>query len=446
MSEGMHKVWLIAKRDYLASIRTKAFLFGLLVAPLLFGGGFIGLAVMKERPDIRERRIAVIDHTGVAGAAVIDAALTSNERDLFDKITGRQVKPRCRFESVVPDDRDPVAQRLALSDRIRQGTLFAFVEIRADALTPRKASSRGDDDGSIDWFANEGSMAETRRWFSGPLNDGLRRVRLSKLGLDPGHFDDALRSESMQSMNLIFRDEKTGQIRETGKKRDMEAFGVSLCVTMLLVMIVMFTSGPMLPAIAEDKMQRVFEMLLASATPLELITGKVLAAVGRSLTSSVVYIAGGILLLNSLAMIGLAPIALLPWFMLYLVAEVTMLCALGTALGAACGSPHDAQSLGVVLLAPVMIPLFFLAPIFQQPDGPMASAMSLFPLFTPVLMLLRQSLPGGVPWWQPWVGLVGVLGATVLICWIAARIFRIGILLQGKPPNIADLMRWAVKG
>jgi len=100
----------------------------------------------------------------------------------------------------------------------------------------------------------------------------------------------------------------------------------------------------------------------------------------------------------------------------------------------------------VVLLAPVMIPLFFLAPIFQQPDGPMASSMSLFPLFTPVLMLLRQSLPGGVPWWQPWVGLVGVVGATVLICWIAARIFRIGILLQGKPPNLADLMRWAVKG
>jgi len=447
MSEGMHKVWLIARRDYLASIRTKTFLFGLLVAPLLFGGGFIGLAVMKERPDIRERRIAVIDHTGVAGKAVIDAALTSNQRDLFDKTTGRQVKPLCRFESVAPDDRDPVAQRLALSDRIRQGTLFAFVEIRADALTPRKASRRGDDDSSsIDWFANEGSMAETRRWFSGPLNDGLRRVRLSKLGLDASHFDDVLRFESMQNMNLISRDEKTGQVRETGKKRDMEAFGVSLCVTMLLVTIVMFTSGPMLPAIAEDKMQRVFEMLLASATPFELITGKVLAAVGRSLTSSVVYIAGGILLLNSLAMIGLAPIALLPWFMIYLVAEVTMLCALASALGAACGSPQDAQSLGVVLLAPVMIPLFFLAPIFQQPDGPMASAMSLFPLFTPVLMLLRQSLPGGVPWWQPWVGLAGVVAATVLICWIAARIFRIGILLQGKPPNIADLMRWAVKG
>ena len=135
------------------------------------------------------------------------------------------------------------------------------------------------------------------------------------------------RSVSVQGMNLISRDEKTGRIREAGKKRDMEAFGVSFSVTMLLVMIVMMTSGPMLPAIAEDKMQRVFEMLLASATPFELIAGKVLAALGRSLTSAVVYIAGAILLLNSLAMMGMAPIELLPWFVIYLITEVVTLGA-----------------------------------------------------------------------------------------------------------------------
>jgi ABC-2 type transport system permease protein len=187
-------------------------------------------------------------------------------------------------------------------------------------------------------------------------------------------------------------------------------------------------------------------MLLASATPFELVAGKVLAALGRSLTSAVVYIAGAIILLNSLAMIGLAPLELLPWFLIYLIAEVTMLCALATGLGAACGSPQDAQSLGVVLLAPVLIPLFFLMPAIQQPNGPMATGMSLFPLFSPVLMLLRQAMPGGVPWWQPWVGLTGALAATVAICWIAARIFRIGVLLQGKPPNVRELMRWAVRG
>ena len=93
-----------------------------------------------------------------------------------------------------------------------------------------------------------------------------------------------------------------------------------------------------------------------------------------------------------------------------------------------------------------MIPLFLLAPMIQQPESPMSITMSLFPLFSPVLMLMRQALPGGVPWWQPWFGLTGTLAATAAICWRAARIFRIGILLQGKPPNMRELARWAVRG
>lgn len=442
----MNKILLIAKRDYLASIRTKAFLFGLVVAPLLFGGGFIGVAVVKGRPDIRDRTIAVIDHTGVAAQAVIEAAQEKNNRDLVDRETGRQTMPRYRFENV-PPEQDATIQRLAMSDRIRRGNLFAFVEIRADAFKPpRKNTIRDGGDPAVTWYANEGGISEARRWFSGVLNDGLRRVRLAKLGIDPGHFDEILDTVSLQNMNLLTRDKKTGQIREAGKKGDMESFAISFSVSMLLVMIVLVTSGPMLPAIAEDKMQRVFEMLLASATPFELIAGKVIAALGRSLTSSVVYIVGAILLLNSMAMIGLAPLQLLPWFLIYLVTEVTMLCAFASALGAACGSPQDAQSLGVVLVAPVMIPLFLLAPVMQQSNGPIATAVSFFPLFTPIMMLMRQTMPGGVPWWQPWVGLAGVLAATVAMSWIAARIFRVGILLQGKPPNLAELARWAMRG
>src|ERR1017187_1786976 len=90
-------------------------------------------------------------------------------------------------------------------------------------------------------------------------------------------------------------------------------------------------------------MQRVFEMLVASATPFELIMGKVVAAVGLSLTSSGVYVAGGLFVLQALAMMGLAPLGLLPWFVVYVAAEVMVLCALASALGASCASPSDAQ-------------------------------------------------------------------------------------------------------
>jgi ABC-2 type transport system permease protein len=174
--------------------------------------------------------------------------------------------------------------------------------------------------------------------------------------------------------------------------------------------------------------------------------GKVLAALGTSLTSSTFYIIGGLLVLAGMAMFGIAPLHLLPWFFVYLIADVLMLAALGVALGSACSTPQDAQHLAFLLILPIMIPIFVLTPIMAQPNGALAVAMSFIPPFTPVLMLLRQALPGGVPWWQPWLGLLGVAAYAVAGIWAAARIFRIGILSQGKTPKLGELAQWVVHG
>jgi len=187
-------------------------------------------------------------------------------------------------------------------------------------------------------------------------------------------------------------------------------------------------------------------MLLGLATPFELMMGKVLGALGVSLTSSAFYIIGGTLALQGLGMAGVVPYAVFPWFYIYLIADVTFLCSLAAAMGAGCNSPQDAQQLAILLLSPVMIPYFLFTFVMQQPNAAISTALSLFPPFTPMLMLLRQAMPGGVPAWQPWVGLAGVLTLTLVMVWAAARIFRIAILMQGKTAKIADLVRWAVRG
>jgi ABC-2 type transport system permease protein len=147
-----------------------------------------------------------------------------------------------------------------------------------------------------------------------------------------------------------------------------------------------------------------------------------------------------------MAMMGAAPLHLLPWFVLYVVAEVTMLASFAAALGAACNSPQDAQNLAVVLMVPIMLPFFVMMPVMANPNSALATAMSLFPPLTPMLMLLRQTMPVGVPAWQPWVGLVGILLWTAGGTWVAARIFRVGILMQGQPPKLAEIVRWAWAG
>ena len=191
-------------------------------------------------------------------------------------------------------------------------------------------------------------------------------------------------------------------------------------------------------------MQRVFEMLLSSATPFQLMAGKILSAILVSLTSAAFYVIAAVFVLASMAELGLAPFELLPWFLIYMVVEITMLSAFATAIGTACGSPQDARNLQIVVMLPVMIPVFLMVPILQQPNSTVATMASFFPPFTPLLMLMRQASVGGVPAWQPYVGVTGVLLTTVIIAWISSRIFRVAILSQGKTPSVAELFRWGM--
>jgi len=444
----MRKILLVAKRDYLAAIRSKPFLLGLVVTPILAGSGFLGIGIMKAKPDTAERRLAIVDRTGVAAATIIEATEEKNTKDLFDKKTGRQVTPRYAFEIVAPDNADPNAQRLALSERVRRRELFAFLEVGRDAVHPPRSedSDKVPEASRVNYYSNTSGIDETRQWITSAVSDGLRRVRMAELGVDKSRFSEVLSSATLQPMELLVRDPKSGQIEEPHKRNEIAGFIIPFVLVLLLMMMVLVSSGPMLGAVAEDKMQRVYEMLLASATPFELIMGKVVGAVWLSVTSSVLYLAGGLLVLEALAMIGLAPVGLFGWFAVYLVADVMVLCAFASALGAACSSPNDAQHLAIFLMAPVLIPMLVVTPVMRAPNGIVATVLSLVPPFTPLLMLMRQAMPGGVPAWQPWAGLVGVMGWTVLVAWAAARIFRIGILMQGKTATVGELFRWALRG
>ena len=425
----LHRILLIAKRDYIATVLTKTFLLGLLVAPLLFGGSILGSSLFKMLQKNEARHVVIVDHTDANVASNIIATAESKKPN--NEIDNPFLSTY-KFTKVPAEDQNPAAQQLALSDRVRSGELFGFLDINKL--------------GKSTLHTNSGGTGPTQVWMTGLINTGLHWARLVKVGIDPQQAKELLLPVTLEMRGLTSKNLRTGQI-EVGKKRNpLENLAVPLVLVILMMMIVLMGSAPMLTAVAEDKTQRVFEMMLASTTSFEIIMGKVIASVGCSLTGSVVYILSVIFALQSMAMIGLAPLELLPWFFVYLVCEVTMLSALGAALGSACSNPRDAQQLNMLIMLPVMIPLMFFITIMEQPNGVFATAMSLFPPFTPIIMMMRQAMPGGVPAWQPWVALAGMLIWTLITAWTASRIFRVGLLMQGKPPKIADLARWAARG
>jgi len=115
-------------------------------------------------------------------------------------------------------------------------------------------------------------------------------------------------------------------------------------------------------------------------------------------------------------------------------------------LGAACNNAKDAQTLAWPAMLPLMLAWFVVMPVLKEPTTSFATVFSLIPPCTPMLMMLRIGSPVGIPMWQPWLALVLLFLYTLFSIWVGGRIFRVGILIQGKPPKFRNLIRWAIKG
>jgi len=438
----MHKILRLAKREYLAAVRTKGFIIGILLAPVLMGGSGIGMALLKDRVDTTDKRVALVDRSGIIAEVLVEAANARNAREVYDETSGKKVKPAYLFEVVEPDTEDPAAQRLALSDRVRDGRLHAFVEIGADIVHPSDdlEASR------IAYHAKNAVMDDLRRWIAWPINNHLRKARLADAGIGESDVRDLFHWVSVEGLGLISVDVETGRVKDAQRSSEGEAVGVPIVLLMLMFLMVMMGAVPLLQSVMEEKSQRIAEVLLGSIRPFQFMVGKVLGGIGVSLTGSSVYVIGGSLVLTRMGLAEYIPYRLLPWFFGYMVLAIVMLGAMLAALGSACNDAKDAQSLTMPAMLPMMVPMFVLMPVLKEPLSSFATGLSLFPLFTPTLMLLRLSTPTGVPAWQPWAGLVGVLAFTVLSVWAGGRIFRVGILMQGTPPKLTRILRWALRG
>jgi ABC-2 type transport system permease protein len=207
--------------------------------------------------------------------------------------------------------------------------------------------------------------------------------------------------------------------------------------------IAVMTSGQhLLNAIIEEKMSRISEVLLGSVTPFQLLLGKLIGVSAVSALLVLLYCAGGVWAVLSSGRWDLLNVPLMAWFVVFLICAVLMFGSMFLALGSACTSINDAQSLLQPAMTLLLLAYFGSFVAIRAPDSPLAIGMSFFPTMTPFAMMLRVAVPPGVPLWQVVLAVVELAAATVLFVWAAGRIFRIGILMQGKAPNLPELLRW----
>lgn len=439
----MRKTIVVAVREYQAAVRTKAFLITLLAMPIIMGGSIGAQVALKDQVDIRDRKVAVVDLSGTMYSAIETAASQRNVTGIYrgEGEERRQTKPKFIPTQITPNSANLDEVRFNLSERVRSKEFFAFLIIQGDpkVVAPNEGGLE------LTYYSNTPTFTDLIRWLTIACNVELKHIRFANVGIDRELVEAAMQPVGVQDLLLVSRDE-SGQITKAEASNKGVNIGVPIGMMFLMFMVVMVGASPLVQSVLEEKMQRIAEVLLGSVPPFQLMMGKLLGTVGVSLTISTFYLVGAYVALSYAGQSDAFPTGLVWWFMLYQGLAVLMYGSMFIAVGAAVSDMKESQSLMMPVMIFVMAPIFLWANVLKAPTAPFAVAVSLFPPATPMLMLLRQAIPPGVPAWQPGLGIVGVIITTTIFVFAAGRIFRVGILMQGKGAKFGEMIRWAMRG
>lgn len=472
----MYKIWLIAKREYIAAVWTKAFIIGLLLMPVLMGGSILFEVLMKGVGSDKEKKYAVIDRTGGELFSILQAAAEKrNTQDIIDPDTKEQTESKFVLERIEPSANTPEAmlkQRYEQSERVRKREIKGVVEIGVDVLKDpplpdvkaaqklEKSMGRGGlsgptglaelfPDANVIRFHTDNALStDFPGWIQKELNRAILQRRVLGGSLSPEKTAEVLRKG--QPTPLIRRElAKLGPDGQPVDGKEINiflSFMVPFGIVMLMFMMIMTGASPLLSSVIEEKMQRIAEVLLSSVTPFQLMMGKLVGMAGVALTLSAVYLGGTWFAAWWYGFTDVVRPELIAWFLAYTVLAVFMFGAVFIAIGAACSDMKEAQGMMGPVMVLLCVPLFVMTRVIQEPDSGLALGMSLVPFGTPMLMTARQALLPNIPAWQPVVGMVIVVLTTIAFVYAASRIFRVGILMQGKGADVKTMFRWIFRG
>lgn len=405
----MHNVWLIARREYLERIKTKAFLIATLLIPVLLGAVGFGSGFLAQRTKA-SAHIAILSSDPVFANDLKQQLEQGKDSDMRVDLEPRNNATLARLNAELKDSKVTLAGYLQVIPPTKPGERPRFL------YRGRSASDIG-----TDTVLKQGIKAV------------LTRERLTGRGMTLADIDALLAPVEIENP-------------ETGDTTT--AFFGAYILFILMYMVIMLYSMNTARSIIEEKSSRIFEVLLSTIKADELLAGKIIGvgAVGVTQTSIWMSAAGllGVYFAGSLSGSGGHSIITVPqmlFFVLYFVFAFLLYSSIAAGLGATTNSEQELQQLNMFLVLPLFCCMVSLLTVIKSPDSTFARVMSLVPFFSPLLMNLRISI--GSP--QPWEIVLSfvLMGITIAgILWVSSRIYRVGILMYGKKPNLPEILRW----
>jgi ABC-2 type transport system permease protein len=427
------RVLTVARREFLARVRSRWFLFSTLVVPLLFVGAMILPAVLVDRSTSEPRPLLIVDETAERLSDRLIPLLEEVE------VPARRLPVRPGTQGSRATDLDSLRNRILEEEGAVGGE-------RAAAwlyLPPGLLES-----GRVTLVEDRETGPLLQRNVSRALREVVTTERLKRAGLTGEAIDDVLRPTSVELEPLRAEDGPAGLRQALGF-----VFAMALYV-MFIVYGQMIARG-----VLEEKTSDIVEILVSSLRPWEMMLGKILGigAVGLSQVAIWVAVIGvaGIFGLASaapaLGELGLDlsrlsfPWDLVLWSMVFFFTGYLLYSGVFAAAGAMVTSEQDIQQVLIPALIPIVLPILVLPAAMQSPDASWVVVMSLIPFFSPILMPMRIA-SSYVPLWQSLLAVVLLLVTTYFLARVAGRIYRMGILMKGKRPNLPEFARWLRHG
>jgi ABC-2 type transport system permease protein len=441
----MRKFLAVVKREYLKLVWTKAFIIGTLLAPFL-SVGFAVIPALMFSIEGAATRVAIVDQNGKMFSSVSAALLTDKRREkkMRDAMgdlnqsqqeqirrTSEQINAKFVVEETALNGKLLEQIKTELNERLREQKLDAYIVIPANL-----------DAENYELFARNTSDFVLQSRIEDALNTAVRETRMSAANISPEKLDEINREVTI----------KTTRVSETGEARDSgESFFVAFAAGLLIYLVLIIYGQSILGAVVEEKETRIAEILFSSARPFTLMMGKLVGVGLVAFTQLAIWILSGAALaiygLSMLSSSGIdipAPnisaafiISLFVFFLLGFFTYATIYALIGSMV-------TTVQEGGQFAFPPIlllMIGFYCSFPVIRNPDSDFAVWTSVLPFLSPIVMPVRMfvQMP---PLWQILLSFFLSLLTIFVLTWVAARAYRIGMLMNGKKATIPELIRW----
>ncbi len=412
----MHDVLLIARREYLERVRSRAFLTMTMLFPI-FIGLMVGGSIVAGKFASSAKNVAIASNDAVLARAVAAAMQSASP----------QVNP----PEVVAPASD--AARAALNRRVEDKGLdgYLWLEQKPGAAAPE-----------VTFVSRSAGDLFSLRGLEGAVNQGLEREQLVQHGVSSAEIAASTHHADIQTMQI-----RQGQLIPSNS---LKSFFGAYAMMFLIYFTVVFYGMNVARSVVEEKTSRIFEVLLSTVEPQSLMAGKLLGVGAAGLTQLAIWFllvsaivttsAGASLSPGGLTAYGIHPLQLF-FLVAYFLLGFFFYSAIAAAVGASVSSEQEIQQFSMVIVAPLTVGMVLISYIVGNPTALPVVLLSLFPPCAPIVMFLRMSsqMP---PAWQIALSMVLMLLFIWGAIWLASRIYRVGILMYGKRATLPEILRW----